>query len=92
MRPARPASSFAARVGVAAPQEDDEIDQAQPERGDWVEHFVFGRAEVLSVEGDRLVLRDLHGPGRIREIALDRLSVTGPVEHAGNRLFKLGRR
>lgn len=91
-RPARPVSSFAARVGVGAPVEEAAEDEPLPERGDLVEHFAFGRAEVLSVEGDRLVLRDLYGPGRIREIALDRLTVTGPLEHAGKRLFKLDKR
>jgi hypothetical protein len=90
--PARPASGFAARVGVGAPVEDEDDDQAQPERGDLVEHFAFGRAEVLSVEGDRLVLRDLYGPGRIREIALGRLVVKGPLEHDGKRLFRLEKR
>jgi hypothetical protein len=91
-RPARPVSSFAARVGVGAPEADVPEDEPVPERGDLVEHFAFGRAEVLSVEGDRLVLRDLYGPGRIREIALDRLTVTGPLEHAGKRLYKLDKR
>ena len=44
------------------------------------------------LESDRLVLRDLRGPGRIREIALDRLDVTGPSEHDGKRLYRLTRR
>lgn len=90
---ARPMSSFAARVGIGGPkveQEDD--DGPQPERGDLVQHFAFGRAEVLSVDGERLVLRDLFGSGRIREIALDRLTVMGPTEHEGKRLFRLERR
>jgi hypothetical protein len=90
--PARPASSFAARVGVGAPAEEHDEDEPLPERGDLVEHFAFGRAEVLSIEGDRLVLRDLYGPGRIREIALDRLSIKGPLEHDGKRMYKLDKR
>jgi hypothetical protein len=90
--PARPASSFAARVGVGAPAEERDEDEPLPERGDLVEHFAFGRAEVLSVDGERLVLRDLYGPGRIREIALDRLIVKGPLEHDGKRLFRLDKR
>ena len=90
--PLRPASSFAARVGVSAPAEEPEEEGPQPERGDLVEHFAFGRAEVLSVDGERLVLRDLYGPGRIREIALDRLTVKGPLEHDGKRLFRLDKR
>jgi hypothetical protein len=83
-------SSFAARVGVSAPEDDQ--DAPVPERGDLVEHFAFGLCEVLSVAGDRLVLRDLKGPGRIREIALDRLDVAGPTEHDGKLLYKLTRR
>jgi hypothetical protein len=63
-----------------------------PERGDLVEHFAFGLCEVLNVTGDRIVLRDLRGPGRIREIASDRLEVTGPTEHDGKRLYRLTRR
>jgi hypothetical protein len=90
--PARPASSFASRVGLASPTEEPEEDEPVPERGDLVEHFAFGRAEVLSVEGERLVLRDLYGPGRIREIALDRLIVKGPLEHDGKRLYRLEKR
>ncbi len=84
-------SSFAARVGISAPADDDETGP-MPERADLVEHFAFGLCEVLSVAGDRLVLRDLRGPGRIREIALDRLEVTGPSEHDGKRLYRLTRR
>jgi hypothetical protein len=85
------ASSFAARVGIAGPADDDETGP-MPERGDVVEHFAFGLCEVLSVAGERLVLRDLRGPGRIREIALDRLAVTGPGEHDGKRLYRLTKR
>jgi hypothetical protein len=85
------ASSFAARVGVSAPEDDDETGP-MPERGDLVDHFAFGLCEVLSVTGERLVLRDLRGSGRIREIASDRLSVTGPTEHDGKRLYRLTKR
>ncbi|HEX6276472.1 MAG TPA: hypothetical protein VFZ53_25700, partial [Polyangiaceae bacterium] len=83
-------SSFAARVGISAPEDDEPI--AMPERGDLVEHFAFGLCEVLSVSGDRLVVRDLKGPGRIREIASERLAVSGPSEHDGKRLYRLTRR
>ena len=84
--------SFAARVGVTGADDDDEPNQPMPVRGDLVEHFAFGLCEVLTVTGERLVLRDLRGPGRIREIASDRLSVTGPTEHDGKRLFRLTRK
>ena len=85
------ASSFAARVGVSAPEDHDEV-RPMPERGDLVEHFAFGICEVLTVTGDRIVLRDLKGPGRIREIASERLDVTGPSEFDGKRLYRLTRR
>jgi hypothetical protein len=85
-------SAFASKVGVTRAAPDEEADAARPERGDWVEHFAFGICEVLSVTGDRLVLRDLRGSGRTREIASERLSITGPVEHDGKRLFRLTRR
>jgi len=85
-------SAFAARVGVSGAAPDDAEEQALPEPGDWVEHFAFGVCEVLSVTGDRLVLRDLKGARRIREIASERLSITGPVEHQGRRLFTLAKR
>jgi len=85
-------SAFAARVGVSEAEEDDADEVALPEPGDWVDHFAFGQCEVLSVTGDRLVLRDLRRSGRIREIASEHLSITGPVEHQGHRLFRLDRR
>lgn len=85
--------SFAARVGVSgAPDDDDDESTPLPERGDLVEHFAFGICEVLTVTGERIVLRDLRGPGRIREIASDRLTVTGPTEHDGKRLYRLTRK
>ncbi len=46
-----------------------------PEAGDEVEHFAFGRSDVLKSDGDRLHLR-VHKDGRIREIALEMLRVT----------------
>ena len=85
-------SAFAARVGVSETAVEETEEPTLPEPGDWVEHFAFGLCEVLSVTGDRLVLRDLKKPGRIREIASERLSITGPVEHQGHRLFRLNRR
>jgi hypothetical protein len=94
--PARPpgGSNFASRVGAAAAlsDEEDAAGSDTPERGDLAQHFAFGLCEVLSAAGERLVLRDAGGNGRIREIAIDRLAVIGPVEHDGKRLFRLERR
>jgi len=85
-------SAFAARVGAIEAPADETEEATLPEPGDSVEHFAFGLCEVLSVTGDRLVLRDLKGKGRVREIASERLAITGPVEHQGRRLFRLDRR
>jgi hypothetical protein len=86
-------SAFAAKVGVtqAAPDDAEDDEELLPERGDLVEHFAFGTCEVVSATGERLVLRDLRG-GRTREIESGRLSITGPVEHDGRRLFRLAKR
>ena len=63
-----------------------------PEQGDSVEHFAFGRSDVVKSDGDRLHLK-VHKDGRIREIALGMLKVTRiPDDDAGRRHFKLERR
>jgi predicted DNA-binding protein with PD1-like motif len=77
MRPARP--------GV-------DLDAPAPEPGDVVDHFAFGRCDVLKSDGDRLHLR-IHKDGRIREIALEMLRVLRlPEEDGQPRRFKLERR
>jgi predicted DNA-binding protein with PD1-like motif len=79
-RPARP----------ARPALD--LDAVAPEAGDVVEHFAFGRGEVLKSDGDRLHLR-VGKDGRIREIALEMLRVSRLDDTAeGKRLFRLERR
>lgn len=87
------ASSWAAAAQAVASELTEEDDEPlRPARGDLVRHFAFGLCEVLQDTGDRLKLRDLHGPGRIREIALDMLEISVGGEHAGKRVFKLSRR
>jgi hypothetical protein len=77
-RPARP-------VGV-------EVDGPVPEAGDVVDHFAFGRCDVLKSDGDRLHLR-IHKDARIREIALEMLRVILLSEEDERpRRFKLERR
>jgi predicted DNA-binding protein with PD1-like motif len=62
-----------------------------PEAGDAVEHFAFGRADVVKSDGDRLHLK-VDKDGRIREIALEMLKVT-PLESNGpHRRFRLDRK
>jgi hypothetical protein len=82
----------AAARAVAADLAEEEAEPQRPERGDLVRHFAFGLCEVLQDTGDRLKLRDMHGPGRIREIALDMLEIAAPVEQNGKRVFKLSRK
>jgi predicted DNA-binding protein with PD1-like motif len=63
-----------------------------PESGDVVQHFAFGRADVIKSDGDRLHLR-VHKDGRIREIALQMLKVSElGVTTEGKRSFRLDRR
>lgn len=91
--PAPAASGWAAAAKAAAADlAEEEVEPARPERGDLVRHFAFGLCEVLQDTGDRLKLRDMHGPGRIREIALDMLDIAPPTEHNGKRTFKLSRK
>jgi hypothetical protein len=70
-----------------------EADEAPfPEAGDVVQHFAFGRADVIKSDGDRLHLR-VHKDGRIREIALQMLKVSElGVTTEGKRSFRLDRR
>jgi hypothetical protein len=87
------ASGWAAVASaVAADLKEEEVEPAHPERGDLVRHFAFGLCEVLQEAGDRLKLRDLHGPGRIREIATDMLEMSLQGEQNGKRVFKLSRK
>lgn len=83
-------SGFASRVlsgGLPAMDEDEAV---EPEPGDLVEHFAFGLCEVVRVSGDQLTLRDRKS-GRLREVRHGFLTIAGPVEHEGKRLFSLKR-
>lgn len=90
--PAAAGWAAAAHAAAADLAEEEEPEPRQPERGDLVRHFAFGLCEVLQQTGDRLKLRDTHGPGRIREIALDMLEISPPTEQNGKRVFKLSRK
>lgn len=87
------ASGWAAAAQAAAAElAEDDDEPERPGRGDLVRHFAFGLCEVLQDTGDRLKLRDLHGPGRIREIAVEVLEIAPAGEHDGRRVFKLSRK
>ncbi len=75
------------------PRQAEEEEQVYPDAGDVVEHFAFGRCEVVKSDGDRLHLR-LGKDGRIKEIALEMLKVTPlpPVEGTSGKHFKLDRK
>jgi len=85
-------AAAAAAAAAANQEEEDEPEPTRPVRGDYVRHFAFGLCEVLQDTGDRLKLRDVHGQGRIREIAVDMLEISPPTEHNGKRTFKLSRK
>jgi len=85
-------TAAAASAATAAREEQDEGEESAPEIGDLVQHFAFGLCEVLTAEGDRLRIRDVEGPRRVREVAMSMLRVSGPIESNGKRVFQLTRR
>jgi hypothetical protein len=90
--PAAAGWAAAAHAAAAANAVAEDEEPKRPQRGDLVRHFAFGLCEVLQDTGDRLKLRDMHGQGRIREIAVDMLEISAPSEQNGKRVFKLSRK
>jgi predicted DNA-binding protein with PD1-like motif len=95
---ARPSPTFSAMSNVmpqriARPVVAETEDDPVPEPGDTVEHFAFGRCEVVKSEGDRLHVR-LGKDQRIKEIALEMLKVTALPGDEGvtNRHWRLARK
>jgi predicted DNA-binding protein with PD1-like motif len=85
-----------ASTGTAVPTRPQrpsaDLDAPFPEPGDAVDHFAFGRCDVMKSDGDRLHLK-VHKDGRIREIALGMLRVSClDGKEDGKRHFKLERR
>jgi len=78
---------------IARPAQDESEDDPVPEPGDVVDHFAFGRCEVVKTDGDRLHVR-LGKDQRIKEIALEMLKVTAlPAEDGqSSRHWKLARK
>jgi hypothetical protein len=74
-----------------APRKKTSFDDVFPEAGDLVDHFAFGRCEVLKSDGDELVVRD-EGGGRTRTIRLGVLVQQGPFDDGGRRLFRFTQR
>ena len=75
------------------PAAAEEEEHLYPEPGDVVEHFAFGRCEVVKSDGDRLHLR-VGKDGRVKEIALEMLKVAAlpPVEGASGKHYRLDRK
>ena len=94
--PVRPSPTFSASSPMPArivrPVVEQE-EQLAPEAGDIVEHFAFGRCEVVMSDGDRLHVR-LTKDQRIKEIALEMLKVEllPPEEGQTTKHYKLARR
>jgi hypothetical protein len=84
------AAAASARSNAFAP--GDAEDPELPEVGDLVDHFAFGRCEVVGSDGDRLKLRDVKPPGRVREVSVEMLRVMAPTQIDGRRVFLLARR
>ncbi len=62
-----------------------------PETGSIVDHFAFGKCDVIKSEDDRLYLK-MHRDGRIKEIALEMLKVTPLEDEDGKKSYRLARR
>ncbi len=62
-----------------------------PEAGALVDHFAFGKCDVLKSEEDRLYLK-MHRDGRIKEIALEMLKVTPLDDEDGKKSYRLARK
>jgi predicted DNA-binding protein with PD1-like motif len=90
--PAAAASRVGAAIPARPPRAGPDLDTPFPEAGDAVDHFAFGRCDVLKSDGDRLHVK-VHKDGRIREIVLSILRVSRmPDSEDGRRRFKLERR
>lgn len=74
----------------ARPERNDE-DTLVPEVGSIVDHFAFGRCDVVKSDEDRVHLK-VQKDGRVKEIALEMLRVTPLPDEDGVRRFKLERR
>jgi predicted DNA-binding protein with PD1-like motif len=91
-QPQQPQASLQAVIPPRIVSRPNEYDHGPtPEAGDVVDHFAFGRCEVLKSDGDRLHLR-MQKDQRIKEIALEMLKITPLPDEDGKRRYKLDRR
>ena len=66
------------------PPEDEETEE-EPRYGDYVDHFVFGLCEVMTVRDERMKIRNVTGVRKLREIHLGAMKVLKPTEQQGKR-------
>jgi hypothetical protein len=90
-QPQQPSLQAVIPQRIVSRQVDDDHHGPMPEAGDVVDHFAFGRCEVLKSDGDRLHLR-MQKDQRIKEIALEMLKITPLPDEDGKRRYKLDRR
>jgi hypothetical protein len=76
---------------VATPKDEDEAD-VLPAYKDRVVHPTFGLCDVMVVRGQRLKIREVEVPHRLRDIHLSVMKVLRPVEENGHRTFRLVKR
>lgn len=89
-----PTGTQAGSAGIPArPARPQQVDSESPvpEAGDIVDHFAFGRCDVVKSDGDRLHLR-VGKDTRVREIALEMLRVTPLPQEGDKRVYKLERK
>ncbi len=94
--PKMPAVSIVTPGGAVVPPkpvrvQKDEESSLVPEIGSLVDHFAFGKCDVIKSEDDRLYLK-MHRDGRIKEIALEMLKVTPLGDEDGKKSYKLARK
>ena len=85
-------AGWAAAAALSEGAADDEEAEELPRYGDRVDHFVFGLCDVMVVRGERMKIKDVHGPGRLREIHVGAVKVLPPTVLDGKRVFRLARR
>jgi len=86
--PPPPPPALAPPAAPIPPRRKVDIDELCPEVGDLIDHFAFGRATVVRSDGDEISAQDLDS-GRTRTLRIQALSVSGPFEEDGKRVYRL---
>ncbi len=93
--PPTPNSAWGAAFNEAAKHAETAPESTAPQlprRGDSVDHFAFGRCEVVKCDGERAHLR-LTKDGRIKELAMDLLKISFlGFDAAGARRYRFDRK